>query len=256
MAELAQVLGTLLREVAHSRVISDIFSRDVSLEYEKDKILSCFPVPRVEIREASVQFKFAVNAVEVRKVDRDNIIREGILKGADDIVQDVYTNLVLKHPQSEELQQINIRKKLQLKEHLGGAAREVMVKNIKVVNDIPAIDTALIAKKISDILTRVLLKDEDFKNILIKGTQVSKVKDKIMSIATARLKELPEDLSRQIEKAKRDLMSVDIAVTKTELADVPEQMLSQINIVTEIRNYEWTETEDEEGKMARCLRSE
>jgi hypothetical protein len=69
MAELKDVLGAVLKDVAHARVISDRFSGEVSQEYEKDPLLGVFPVPRVEIKEASLDLKFAVCSVEQRPAD-------------------------------------------------------------------------------------------------------------------------------------------------------------------------------------------
>ena len=81
MAELKAVLGAILVDIAKARVASDICTRDVSLEYAKDPILSEFPVPRVEIKEASIELKFAIN--EVKKLE-DNGGNDGGNNGDDD----------------------------------------------------------------------------------------------------------------------------------------------------------------------------
>ena len=81
MAELKEVLGAILVDIAKARVASDICTRDVSLEYAKDPILSEFPVPRVEIKEASIELKFAIN--EVKKLE-DNGGNNGGNNGHDD----------------------------------------------------------------------------------------------------------------------------------------------------------------------------
>lgn len=60
MAQLNQVIGSILRDVAQARVMSDIYSRHISLSYEQDSLLRHFPVPRAEISEVEVDLKFGI----------------------------------------------------------------------------------------------------------------------------------------------------------------------------------------------------
>ncbi|MCC6554237.1 MAG: hypothetical protein IT372_14650 [Polyangiaceae bacterium] len=66
MAELKHVLGAVLADLAHARVISDRFSGEVSEEYGRDPLLAAFPVPRVEIKEASLDLKLVINSADRR----------------------------------------------------------------------------------------------------------------------------------------------------------------------------------------------
>jgi hypothetical protein len=56
--------------------------------------------------------------------------------------------------------------------------------------------------------------------------------------------------------AKRQALTVDVAVTKGELVDVPEAIMSNVTLVTEIRNYEWTEVGEVDEKPTHRLRPE
>lgn len=63
MPELYQLIGTVLRDIAEARHMSDLYSRQVSHRYEQDSLLRRFPVPRAEISEAEFELKFAVEDV-------------------------------------------------------------------------------------------------------------------------------------------------------------------------------------------------
>jgi hypothetical protein len=61
--ELYEVVGSILRDIAQSRCLSDLYSRDISRYYAEDRVLRSFPVPRVEISEASFSVFFAITGV-------------------------------------------------------------------------------------------------------------------------------------------------------------------------------------------------
>lgn len=63
MPELYQVVGSVLRDIANARFISDLYSRNLSRYYERDALLRSFPVPRAEISEAEVGIKFVFSSV-------------------------------------------------------------------------------------------------------------------------------------------------------------------------------------------------
>jgi hypothetical protein len=65
MAELYQLIGTVLRDIAHARHVSDVFSRQLSHSYERDSLLRRFPVPRAEISEVEFELKFWLKNITV-----------------------------------------------------------------------------------------------------------------------------------------------------------------------------------------------
>lgn len=64
MAELNKVLGALLRDVAQARTLSDLYARQVSKDYEADPLLRFFPIPRAEIKDITLDLKFAIATVD------------------------------------------------------------------------------------------------------------------------------------------------------------------------------------------------
>ena len=72
MAELYQVVGSILRDITQARCLSDLYSRDISQYYAEDRVLRYFPVPRVDISEASFTVSFVISGVSV-DAERYNI---------------------------------------------------------------------------------------------------------------------------------------------------------------------------------------
>ncbi len=60
MADLQQVIGAILRDLAKARFSSDLYSRSISRYYENDYLLRKFPVPRSEIEEVEIDLKFSI----------------------------------------------------------------------------------------------------------------------------------------------------------------------------------------------------
>jgi hypothetical protein len=73
MAELNEVVGAVLRDLAAARVIGDMFARDASATYRADPVMASFPVPRIDIAEASIQLAFAITAITPPEVDPPQI---------------------------------------------------------------------------------------------------------------------------------------------------------------------------------------
>jgi hypothetical protein len=101
--ELYEVVGSILRDIAQSRCLSDLYSRDISRYYAEDRVLRAFPVPRVEISEASFSVFFAITGVAEDK-SRVNIrnarlsqvferYSSGIVLAAMSKAQDVIENI-------------------------------------------------------------------------------------------------------------------------------------------------------------------
>ena len=126
-----------INDVAHARVTSDMFSRDVSLDYAKDPVLSAFPVPRLEIKEASVQLRFAVNNVEQKETDRAGITRVQLGTHGTQIAREVVNDFVAASPRAEELKKLIADKGLDLEVTLREAVEGAVAADAKLV------DTAL-----------------------------------------------------------------------------------------------------------------
>ncbi|GAB4574498.1 MAG: hypothetical protein Kow0077_21370 [Anaerolineae bacterium] len=256
MAELTQVLGAILKDVAQSRVISDLFSRDASLQYAQDPILVNFPVPRVEIKEASIQLKFAVNAVEEAPVDTDSLTQAGITQLADDLSTRMYAVLVEESEKREDLEAFLEEQGIDLP----ALVSDVVVRQVKANPQMVA--TALgskpqvLAKKLDAEVLNALRGHEALWAMLRKTTRVRDLREQITANTLPSVNRFVEDVAGAISAAGRQALHVDVAVTREELADLPDVVLSHVSIVTEIRNYEWTEVGSVDGKPVRRLQPE
>ncbi|MEQ9814197.1 MAG: hypothetical protein RLO50_15565 [Azospirillaceae bacterium] len=69
MADLQQIVGAILRDLAKARFSADLYSRSISRYYEGDALLRKFPVPRGEIEEVELDLKFTIAEVSASHVD-------------------------------------------------------------------------------------------------------------------------------------------------------------------------------------------
>lgn len=256
MAELTQVLGAILRDVAQSRVISDAFSRDISVEYANDPIMVSFPVPRVEIRQASIELKFAVNAVQQKKLDTEGITRDAINRLATRLADSVYTGIVAEHPARERIEVLLEEQGFDLRAKLAAQVLGVAESQPEAVAAALRSSPDALVNKLENELEAGLRADEKLWSILRKGTLVRDMKAHISAVTAPVVTEFARDTIAAAKSAGRQALNVDVAVTREELADIPEIVLSHVSIVTEIRNYEWTEVGSADGKPIRRLQPE
>ena len=257
MAELKDVLGAVLKDMAHSRVISDQFSSEVSQEYDKDPILGVFPVPRVEIREASINLKFAVNAVEKSVADIAGAARALSAGHSTEMVSAILRDVIEKHPQAAEIQKLLETKNLDLEERLRAAGAAAIVADPKALESARKGETDALAKRVAVDVSAALLEDADLKRLLVsRGVRVGAIRQAIQERANAAAKSFGTELEAEAAAAERQSLRIDVGVTRKELADTPELLVSQISLVAQIRNYEWVEVGEEDGKPVKRLRPE
>lgn len=67
MAKLKQLLGAILNDVMKAQAISDAYSRDLKLSYQEDPSLKLLSVPRTEIKDITIDLKFAILKAETGK---------------------------------------------------------------------------------------------------------------------------------------------------------------------------------------------
>ncbi|NET76247.1 beta/gamma crystallin-related protein [Okeania sp. SIO1F9] len=60
MAKLKHIIGEILSDISQARVISDNYSRDLRPLYKEDPFLKLLSVPRTDIKEATIDLKFAI----------------------------------------------------------------------------------------------------------------------------------------------------------------------------------------------------
>lgn len=64
MAQLQEVLGSILEGVLQARAISDAYSAELAKKYSSDRLLKHFPIPKIEIQNMRINLKFAINEMD------------------------------------------------------------------------------------------------------------------------------------------------------------------------------------------------
>jgi hypothetical protein len=251
MPELSDVLGAILRDIAKARVISDLFSRDISREYEADQILVEFPVPRVEIREASVQLRFAVDSVTEPEVDVASIVQRRIAELAAGVGREGFATLILASPKREEYLELMQAEGIDLEQSLTkGAAKVANSSRQDVLAAVQGAPDKLVARLVGP-LEEVLRSIEVIWEALKRERRVAEIQEALKSATAAAVVHFAQDVKAEVEKARAEGLRVNVVVTGPQLAEVPESGVSHVNVVTEIRNYEWEEVAENDEVIRR-----
>ncbi|MGD1879784.1 MAG: hypothetical protein ACFB13_20055 [Kiloniellaceae bacterium] len=72
MADLQQVVGAILRDLAKARFSADLYSRSIARYYENDYLLRRFPVPRADVEEVELDLKFSIAGVPDSEVNHES----------------------------------------------------------------------------------------------------------------------------------------------------------------------------------------
>jgi hypothetical protein len=251
MAQLKDFLGGVLRDVVEARVTADLVSRDVAEEYKKDELLSAFPVPRAEIREVSAQLRFAVAAVEAPMAD-SGAARAGAVKAwTAQVAKLVYESAVLKSQLRDELLRVIEAKGLDVPGQLQAAATQVILAEPKVIDQFLQGDSDTLFKIAVNETYRVFTTMDDDLRKLLQRIGLTPIKAQIQEIVVSQAASLKELLAKSEDLAGKKAARVDLAVTRRELADAPEHILSSVAVTVALRNYEWTKTEVDGKEITR-----
>lgn len=69
MPTLNQVIGTILQDIGKAKQTADVLSKEIGEQYKNDAILKHFPIPRVGIKDLTINLKFAVTNVENGEIE-------------------------------------------------------------------------------------------------------------------------------------------------------------------------------------------
>jgi len=220
VAELNDVLGAILRDVAQARVTSDLFSRSVSLDYREDEILSGFPVPRVEVMQATIDLKFAVNDVERREVDPRAIMRARLGTFAADLARQVYSDLIATNPRGEELEDVIRTKGLTIEARLPVAIERTVVANLGDLEAAIDLKPEALARKLQGEVAELILKDDDLKEVLTRGTRVADIRERTSVAAATSIDALRREAARlRTAEGEIDLDRVPVTEYAARLGD-------------------------------------
>lgn len=73
MAKLKQVIGAILSDITKGQAISDAYSRDLKSSYREDPVLKLISVPRTEIKDVTIDLKFAILKGEKDTISTDKL---------------------------------------------------------------------------------------------------------------------------------------------------------------------------------------
>jgi hypothetical protein len=84
MAKLKQVIGAILSDITNAQSISDAYSRDLKPSYREDPFLKLLSVPRTEIKDVTIDLKFAILRGEQEKLLESKVViyQDGYYKAA------------------------------------------------------------------------------------------------------------------------------------------------------------------------------
>ena len=267
MAQLNNVIGAILRDIAQSRVTSDMFSRKISQYYEQDSLLRLFPVPRSEIREIELDLKFCIADVSVdhdRNEERDARIGRIFERYSDAITEDIFENL----RGSETIRQIKEWVSLVEKIDTLHLRSDVMNRilnffeekstsfmSISIEKD--QINIELESQKIKDgineVISTLVYSRPDVKTIAEKYSSNRLLRSVKTSVSNGYRDQI-DAMSEELEFIEAsEEFKVEIDMKADTIQDLPETAISSIKIKTDIRNYNWSQVEEQDGKIIRRL---
>jgi hypothetical protein len=279
MAELHQVIGSILRDITQARITSDIYSRNLSKYYEQDPLLRRFPTPRSEIDEVEIDLKFAISGIDYNPSQDEN--REAMaanifIKYADQIAQAFFDGLIDHLAKREKEAKLEIDPGTQRKIY-GFEQRIYLMQDIllyflrhkgrlsKEIKDGSArkyIKNSILSKRFKKIYKAQLTEKDLEKTIKYLFQDSMLTPEDLKDIKNCVFKESMDDaLKKALLEMKKPLQyvwedkgdqKITVEVTADKLQETPETAISTIKIKSRIQNYVWTKVEHE-GKKWRAL---
>lgn len=255
MAQLHHILGSILRDIAQARVTSDIYSREVSQFYEQDSLLRLFPIPRTEIKEIEIDLKFAISEIAIDPDRREDT--EGKLAGIFEHYSELISNSFFEKLKTSNKTDLSFQEAATLvdtpenKSALRAAVLDYFLVNKRTFLVIEESEENLVNMKLNQdlITTRV--------NALFASLMYSQLKDisfgSAKSTITKDLKLKLENMNAEVEYLETSEYKANVIVSNQDLQLLPEGSISNIKIVTTLKNYVWSQVEEKDGKVIRRL---
>jgi hypothetical protein len=259
MPELYEVVGSILRDIAQARAVSDLYSREVSRFYETDPVLRNFPVPRAEISEASFTVMFAIRDVTIdenRQDARNARVSQVFEKYAADTVRAALM----------QLRALTTKLKADSNTSPDDKAALTSFENSFLSEDYRNLLRARLMRYLQDNLEKLIEKgDGHFKTEEaekdIKEFIENLRNDPVMAQAIRRFPEqlqpgeadLLQTINKQLSAMNPELQEalqgppdfrIDVDV-KPELVNAAQNAVCSISVKSTIRNYVWAKVDDD-----------
>jgi hypothetical protein len=252
MAKLSLLIGSLLRDLAQSRVISDTYSRDVSVDYQDDPILRLFPVPRMEIKEVSISIPISVKSVQPGVVKTDQIVKSIAKQSAEKLRSKVMEAVTAKVRNKETL--VKAFAEEQVEKRIENAVEQKLSQSASQISKATEGEATDLSSAICELVQRELLVGSKIAKELRLDTDNAPLKTVILRTCDFFVKNVfTKDLREAIDAAQEKASVIDVGVTAEELAGIPETAVTRITLVTDVRNYQWMKSEEADGKTVRQL---
>ena len=253
MAQLHEVVGSILREVAKSRFSSDLYSRTISRYYERDSLLRRFPVPRTEIDEIELELKFLIDEMihdPAAEEGRESTIAQALVNLSDALMVGFFHNLILsstklgydRPPQHffSSIHRINLRQFLiryfQDNRHLLVSENGTFDVEAAFVH----LEPHLLPK-----IKEIVLANPPDESQGVSDQLLEEIKKDI--IDGMQLQQLIKSAGETIENVwnpKGDA-KVSVEVEAGKLMETDPELLSMIKIKATVRNYAWDRVDHE-----------
>lgn len=261
MAQLHHIIGAILRDIAQSRVTSDLFSREISRYYEQDSLMRMFPIPRSEIREMTVDLKFAVINVSLDETRTED--REARLSGIFERLVETVTNLLYARLYNTATEQVSWVSFVALLDTTG-KKQEL---NSELVTFFSSNRVSLIEEKQTDTgttfsihrsiasagITRTLDRLVYSRAELGTVENGSKIMETVRGYMSRQMRKLLTDLVNDVEQIEDSEYMVEVEVTSDKLQQIPPENISTIHLSTATRNYIWSQVDEKDGQTIRRI---
>lgn len=237
--------------LAEGRSLSDLVSRNLSTQYEQDELLRLFPVPRMEMADAEIEFKFALTepirptrTIDPAKVDA--VVQKTAEQGAKTIMENAsqlapgYTG-VLDLPRIGNIVHARVVGATLYKSR---EACKVPPQPGIVMETFPLYECAqgIVADLYTvNLIPRLTTGAEPI--IVTVGRLLTGVKD-------AHEREIQALRQLLINPIEASSFPLDVVMRHRELASLPPEILSSIKMRVNVQNYQWMEVEGADGTVS------
>lgn len=269
MADLQQLIGAILRDLAKARFASDLYSRSVARYYENDFLLRRFPIPRSEIEEAELELKFAIADVRDNAVNTETreaniaFVLERTVEELVAIFLDC-ASVFVDHPD-----QRGIKDELhdKLSKGFNSIAMRIELRQLALRYFIDSYTHLIGLKGQFDYEMALKGLHSPFfwgiTNYRKEGVSLSDLNapvDAVINAVFAReeFTEVLKDLAGPIQQIWQDNHDarLEVEVSGDRLMHLGEGTLSTLKLKMSVRNHMWTEVKTEEHRSTRVLTSE
>lgn len=277
MADLAQIVGGLLRDLAKARFGSDLYARDVARYYEQDGLLRRFPVPRPEVSEVEIDLKFLVGSIELEPTQHElteatlATVYEPFAAGITTAVIDALGDEIRTTIREEELHLPSSIQEKAGRTWVMIDVRKAVLKRLldawgRVAEERGPDDVRELARKVREKVDEELMRDlepgeaerkeeqqaaqqrKDAGDVRASRT-AKEIVQATLDASAPRIEELVKRLADELATASagRGDCRVNVEVGHDRVSPTPEGAISTIRVKATIRNYVWTQVQSQHG---------